>query len=54
MSQERLSFLAWETGKMMILFTGQYGKMKNVRIKIMSLFGYTELEVSAVHLRVDV
>lgn len=54
MSQGRLNVLAWESGQMVMLFTGQYGKMRNLRVKIMSLSGYAEFEALVVHLRVDI
>lgn len=53
MSQGRLNFLAWESGQMVMLLTGQYGETRSWRIKIMNLSGYIEYEALAVHLGVD-
>lgn len=47
---ESRDFLAWESGQMVMLYTGQYEEIRNLRIEIRS---FSEYEALAVHLGVD-
>ena len=53
-SRKSLNFLAQESGQVVKLFTGQCGRMRTLRRKLMSWCAHTEFEALAVYVGVVV